>query len=42
MGMDAFDTIIGYSAQAAHTLREAMSETGLSLYLARCACPTAS
>jgi len=41
MGMDAFDTIISYSAEAAHTLREAMSETGLSLYLSRCALPYA-
>ena len=31
MGMDAFDTIISYSAEAGDALREAMSEAGLSL-----------
>lgn len=39
LGMDAFDTIRSYSAEAVHALRAAMSEAGLSLYVSRCALP---
>jgi serine/threonine protein phosphatase 1 len=39
LGMEAFDTIRSYSADAAQALRAAMSEAGLSLYEDRCALP---
>lgn len=39
LGMEAFDTIRSYSAEAAQALRAAMSEAGLSLYVSRCALP---
>jgi hypothetical protein len=37
--MEAFDTIRSYSAEAAHALRAAISEAGLSLYMRQCALP---
>src|SRR6476660_5330 len=39
LGMEAFDTIRSYSAEAAQALRAAMSEAGLSLYGSQCALP---
>lgn len=39
LGMEAFDTIRSYSADAAETLREAASSAGLQLYVGHCALP---
>ena len=39
MGMDAFATIRSYAADAERTLRDAMSEAGLQLYVRRTALP---
>lgn len=39
LGMEAFDTIRSYSIAAATTLREALSNAGLDLYLGRCRLP---
>ena len=39
LGMEALSTIRSYSVQAERTLREALREAGLRLYLGRCALP---
>lgn len=39
LGMEAFETIGSYSAGAVARLREALSNAGLQLYLARCTLP---
>src|SRR5262245_54175913 len=39
LGMEAFDTIRSYSAEAAVALREAMASAGAALYLGQCALP---
>jgi hypothetical protein len=39
LGMEAFDTIRSYSIAAATTLREAVSNAGLDLFLGRCRLP---
>jgi serine/threonine protein phosphatase 1 len=39
LGMEAFDTIGSYSADAVRTLREAIRNLGLRLYLERCTLP---
>ena len=39
LGMEAFDTIRSYSVSAARTLREAVSNAGLDLFLGRCKLP---
>ena len=39
LGMEAFDTIQSYSPDAARTLREAVTNAGLELYLEPCALP---
>ena len=39
LGMEAFDTIGSYSADAVRTLRDAIAELGLRLYLERCTLP---
>jgi hypothetical protein len=39
LGMEAFDTIRSYSVDAAHKLREAVSDAGIQLYLGHCTLP---
>ena len=39
LGMEAFDTIRSYSAEAERTIREAVANAGADLYLEQCALP---